>query len=849
MTDMRVARNVPNRTACTQLGIPRAEHDSSDMRLQARAGAHRARLQGNNQRAIGKIPRTKRPSGLRHGLDLGVRQRIGVRLAQITATADHRSPSVKHDGTDRHLAFRGGLAGQFNRQLHVVTPLHTRHYTVARVKQKTKHAHKYLLVGWKGLENARKGGTLAVFELIVCIIAAVVLSSFLSRFIPKVSTPLVQIALGALASQLPFFPNVTLDPELFMVLFIAPLLYLEAHEIDKSELLKSVKLSLSLAIGLAIATMVAVGFALHAVWPAIPLAAALALGAALGPTDAVAVSSLGKEAALTQRQTSVLKGESLFNDASGIVGFQFAIAAAVSGVFTVGDSAAQFVFSFFGGAIFGLAVGMVADLLFESLRSFGWETTTSRILMELFLPFILYLGAEAVHVSGILSVVTAGLIIRFDRTGIGPNVARTNIVSSSVWGVFSFTLNGTVFILLGMLLPNAMSASWDDPQVSNWLLLVAILTVSAVVIIMRFLWISLMLRLARDTVTGKRRKMTAQRWRSAAVMTFGGPKGTITLSLMFTIPYTITGGAWFPMRDELIFIAGGVIVVTLLLANFLLPLLAPNRNKDTSVEMTEITIEVLRRTVEELTGRVTPDNRRAVLMIIDSYTKRITRLKQRIGEIDPQGYMQLQIDALNWEKEYVKARLAKVKATTNDDKAAHDLEIEACERLLDQIMSSLRHIETEHNSGRTIWRVKGRFRALQRRLGTVVKRVNSRIRRTTPLFSDDELFAHTRAVQVDAIEHVIDRLYEEMGRDTYNTEHCSALLLDYRRGEATLRSRPNVGTSAEAQAQAEEVKRESYGIELGVIQDMYEAGDITRAQSKQLRRNVYVMSVDADAQI
>lgn len=209
--------------------------------------------------------------------------------------------------------------------------------------------------------------------------------------------PLVQIALGALASQLPFFPDVTLSPELFMVLFIAPLLYLEAHEIDKSELLKSVKLSLSLAIGLAIATMVAVGFALHTIWPVIPLAAALALGAALGPTDAVAVSSLGKEAALTQRQTSVLKGESLFNDASGIVGFQFAIAAAVSGVFEVGESAAHFVFSFFGGAIFGIVLGVMADILFESLRSFGWETTTSRILMELFLPFILYLGAESMR--------------------------------------------------------------------------------------------------------------------------------------------------------------------------------------------------------------------------------------------------------------------------------------------------------------------------------------------------------------------------------------------------------------------------------------------------------------------
>ena len=215
--------------------------------------------------------------------------------------------------------------------------------------------------------------------------------------------------------------------------------------------------------------------------------------------------------------------------------------------------------------------------------------------------------------------------------------------------------------------------------------------------------------------------------------------------------------------------------------------------------------------------------------------------------------MQLQIDALNWEKEYVKNRLAGVraaiKANPAENRAANDLEAEACERLLDQIMSSLRHIETAHNSGRMIWRVKGRYKALQRRMGTLAKRVNSRIRRTTPLFSDDELFAHTRVVQVDAIEHVIDRLYEEMGGDTYNTEHCSGLLLDYRRSESALRARPNMGISAEAQEQAEEVKRESYGIELGVIQDMYEAGDITRAQSKQLRRNVYVMSVDADAQI
>ena len=690
---------------------------------------------------------------------------------------------------------------------------------------------------------------MAVLELVLCIVAAVLVSSFAGRFIPRVSTPLVQIALGVALAFLPFFPNVTLDPELFMVLFIAPLLYLEAHEIDKSALLGTLRLSLSLAIGLAIATMAAVGFTLNAVWPSISLAAALALGAALGPTDAVAVSSLGREAALSQRQRSVLKGESLFNDASGIVGFQFALAAAFTGEFAVGQAAGEFVISFIGGTIFGLVIGLAANWVFETVRSLGLETTTSRILMELFLPFLLYLGAEHFHLSGILAVVAAGLFIRFDRTGIGPNVARTNIVSTSVWGVLSFSLNGAVFILLGMQLPRAMRASWSDPYISNNMLIGIIVLICAVVIAMRFVWVAAMLRLARDTQTGKRRKMTAERWRSAAVMTFGGPKGTITLSLMFTIPYALSAGTPFPMRDELIFLASGVILLTLMLANFLLPLLAPNRGGDESAALVPITIEVLRATVEELTGRITPDNRRAVLMVIDSYTKRISHLKQRIGELDPQGLERLQIEALHWEKEFVRDHLAEVKAHPASDPAKQELDVEASERMLDHIMNSLRHTHTNTSSGHAVSQIRGRMRMWERQMGNFAKRTISKIRHTTPLVSEDQIFARTRELQVEAIHHVIERLVDEMGRSTYNTEHCSALLLDYRRAEASLQARPNMGGSAQAISQAEDVKRESYGIELGVIQDMLEAGDITRPQARALRRNIYVMQVDADSGI
>ncbi|MCI6532329.1 MAG: Na+/H+ antiporter [Bifidobacterium animalis] len=688
---------------------------------------------------------------------------------------------------------------------------------------------------------------MSVLILILCILGAVLLSSFLSRFLPRISTPLVQIVLGLIASQMPFFPDVQLDPELFLVLFIAPLLYLEAHEINKSQLLKSLKLSLSLAIGLAIFTMVVVGFSLHALWPMFPLAAALALGAALGPTDAVAVSSLSHEATLTQRQIGVLKGESLFNDASGIVGFQFAIAAAVTGQFRVTEAAWEFLITFFGGAIFGCIVGVLANWVFESSRQLGWETTTTRILMELFLPFLLYLGAEAVHVSGILSVVAAGLVIRFDRTGIGPNVARTNIVASSVWSVLSFSLNGAVFILLGMLLPGAMRTSWDNPMVSNYTLLAIILCVSALVVGLRFLWVSGMLRLARAQDSRKRRRMTPERWRSAAVMTFGGAKGTITLSLMFTIPYTIADGEWFPMRDELIFIAGGVIIVTLLLANFLLPVIAPNSAKDASRETTEASIEVLRRTVEELAELTTDENRSAVMVVINSYTQRIGRLKNQLGTIDPSARIELQIDALNWEKEYVKRRLAEFRLDPTLSEREREVNVEACERLLDQIMDTLRHTNTKHDSSHVVWQVKGRAHSAQRRLVLLSRRAANTIRRSTPLVNESEIYASLRNLELGAFDHVIDRLYEEMSNTTYGTEYVSSLLMDYRRAEAALKSRPNMANSASLVTQIEDVKRESFGIELSVIQNMVEAGDITRAQARQLRKNVYVMSVAADS--
>ncbi|MFT8358484.1 cation:proton antiporter [Bifidobacterium aquikefiri] len=736
------------------------------------------------------------------------------------------------------------------------------------------------------------------FTLILCIIGAVLVSSFISRFIPRISTPLVQILLGALMTLLPIVPNTDLDPELFMVLFIAPLLYYEAHSINKQALLKNLRLSLSLAIGLATVTMLAVGYSLHGAWLSIPLAAAFSLGAALGPTDAVAVSSIGRVANLSERQRSILNGESLFNDATGVIGFQFAIYAAVTGSFSAVGAVSQFLFSFIGGIAVGAIAGLIMNWMFETSRHLGWETTTTRILLEIFFPFLLYLIAEhLLHISGVLAVVTGGLLARFDTSGIGPNVSRTNIVSSSVWTVLSFSLNGAVFVLLGMLLPNAMMSSWSDENISHGLLIGVIFLVSVVVIIIRFIWISAMLAITKDVVTGERRPMNLERWRSAAVMTFGGPKGTITLSLALTIPYTVSSGAWFPMRDELIFIASGVIIVTLLLANFALQVLAPVYDQVVSTKFVETVLEVLRRTIEQLSEHDTQENHHALRMVLSSYNQRIARLKSQIGQHDSKELERLQITVLNWERDYIENRITIIEQeiadfnasngaeseelaatasddtgnlpvtspgdTTEDTPALSDertswqnswiisqltplqrfeSERQAAERILVHISRTLSHIS---EASELLWRL----RSLRRRTHNLAKGIESRVRHSTPLVSDDTIYAVSRRLHLDLNRYVIEKLYAELAKPNFNTEDVLSVIIEHQRAETALRARPSVNESAHVLNGIQEIKREGYAIELGVIQNMFESGDITRAEARQLRRNVYVMQVDADSDL
>ena len=412
-----------------------------------------------------------------------------------------------------------------------------------------------------------------MLEFVLLLLAAVLVSAVLDQMMPRVSLPLVQIAIGAIVILLVGTPvDVAIDPELFLVLFIAPLLFDESRHASKRGLWDNKGSIVSLAIGLVIVTVLVVGFVLNWIEPSIPLAAAFALGAALGPTDAVAVTALGKDIRLTGRQKSLLSGEALINDASGVVSFQFAIAAAVTGAFSLVDAAQSFAISFFGGIAVGLIAGFLALLAMKAIRGYGYESITVHVVFEVFTPFIVFLAAEHFGTSGILAVVAAGLLITLLPQKPTPVAARLKIASNSVWETLVFVINGVVFVMLGMQLPKAIMPSWRSDEVSSLLLCGLVLLVTALVVGVRFIWVLVMERCDSSA----KRRTGKQLVRDALVTTLSGPKGAVTLSIIMTIPFTLSTGEAFPQRDTLIFLASGVILCTLLLANFVVPVLAPN---------------------------------------------------------------------------------------------------------------------------------------------------------------------------------------------------------------------------------------------------------------------------------
>lgn len=406
--------------------------------------------------------------------------------------------------------------------------------------------------------------------IILLLLVAVVASSMIQRSSPvAIPLPFVQVALGALIAATSDF-SIALDPEFFLLLFIAPLLFLDGWRIPKAGLFHDKWTICALALGLVIFTVVGAGFFIHWLIPAMPLAIAFALAAILSPTDAVAVSAITAKSPIPKRLSHILEGESLLNDASGLVCLRFAVACAVTGSFSIVDASLSFLWLAAGGITAGVGVTLLANAAKDWIaRQFG-EETGAQILVSLLIPFGAYLTAEHLHASGILAAVAAGLTMSYEEQT-GRALPVTRIRRTAVWDAVQFAGNGVIFVLLGQQLPAIIAGAEravgsTGHQNVLWLILY-IVAVGCVLALLRALWAWATLRLILFSSTGSGSEMETPGWRVIGVTTLSGVRGALTLSGVMTLPLTLQDGAAFPTRDLAILLAAGVILVSLIAAN------------------------------------------------------------------------------------------------------------------------------------------------------------------------------------------------------------------------------------------------------------------------------------------
>ncbi|WP_340267219.1 Na+/H+ antiporter [Sphingobium mellinum] len=409
--------------------------------------------------------------------------------------------------------------------------------------------------------------------LVLTLLFAVVVSGILARLLPiSIPRPLVQIALGGIVGLVADW-RVTLDPEIFFVLFLPPLLFLDGWRIPREDLFKDGSTILELALGLVVFTVLGMGFFINWLIPAMPLAIAFALAAVVSPTDPIAVSAIAQRTPIPKRMMHILEGESLLNDASGLVCLRFAVAAALTGAFSLGDAALNFLWVAIGGITIGAGLTTLVGWSKTVITRHLGEESGSQILISLLIPFGAYLIAEHLHCSGILAAVSAGLAMGFVETR-GNALAMTRIRRTTVWDMIQFTANGVIFVLLGEQLPRILAGAADTVRLTGhhepWWLIIYVIAINLGLAALRFAWVWLSFRL---TLYRQPEDRSRPHWRIIGAMSFAGVRGAITLAGVLTLPLTMSDGSPFPARDLAIFLAMGVIILSLIAASIGLPLM------------------------------------------------------------------------------------------------------------------------------------------------------------------------------------------------------------------------------------------------------------------------------------
>jgi CPA1 family monovalent cation:H+ antiporter len=399
-------------------------------------------------------------------------------------------------------------------------------------------------------------------ELIIILLTFVTFLAILADKI-KFPFPIMLVLVGVVLGLIPGLPTIELKPEIVFLVFLPPLLYASAWGTSWHEFKANLRPITLAAVGLVLFTTCLVAWAAHYLIPGLGWPEAFVLGAIVSPPDALAATTVTKGLGLHQRIIAILEGESLVNDASGLIAYKYAIVAVATGNFILWEAGIQFFLVAGGGILVGLFVGYIMYLVHKYI--------TCDPIIETVLTFLTsfgsYLLAESIHVSGVLAVVTTGLYLSYRASELFSNLTR--IQALAVWETIVFILNGVIFILLGLQLRHVLEQI--ESYSFNQLLIYGVI-LSIVVIVVRFIWVFPAAYLPR-MLSKKIREREYFSYKSVIIFGWSGMRGVVSMAAALALPFTINGNQPFPSRDLIIFLTFCVIIITLVFQGLTLPLL------------------------------------------------------------------------------------------------------------------------------------------------------------------------------------------------------------------------------------------------------------------------------------
>jgi monovalent cation/hydrogen antiporter len=470
--------------------------------------------------------------------------------------------------------------------------------------------------------------------------------------------PIVLVISGLALSFVPRLPEVRLNPEIVFYFFLPALLYPAALFTSWRDFRRNLRQILFLAIGLVLATTVTIAWIAHAIVPGLPWAAAFALGAIVSPPDAIAATAIIRRLGVPHRIEAILEGESLVNDATALVALQFAIAALLTGSFSLGHATVRFTWVAAGGIAFGLLVGLVVRWVQSHL-----DDPPIQITVSLLTPFVAYLPAERMHVSGVLATVAAGIFLGWHSPLIV--TARYRLQAFAFWEMVVFLLNGFVFIVIGLQLPGILRALSGESLIGP---IATAVIISGAVILVRIIWVIPATYLPRvlGLANGGRAHDPISRREQAAIVAWSGMRGVVSLAAAFALPLTLSDGKPFPGRNYILFLTFSVILATLVLQGLSLPLVirklgttgdgeADEEERRARLEANKAAIELIGKL--RASGEFSSDT---VDRLRAEYDERVEQLQLCAenpddcrGEIATPQYQRLQREALRVERQTI----------------------------------------------------------------------------------------------------------------------------------------------------------------------------------------------------